>query len=106
MRRLLVAAAIAAAAGVGAIAVPSDSKSPPTVRVKWVLGTRASAAPGDFAEPKANCPSGYVATGGGVINGALDPTADGPTTNGKGWHASLFNPSSSPQAFDGNVIVV
>lgn len=59
-------------------------------RVRTVtLQQEVAAAPGTFAEFDLRCPRGYVPTGHGIGNGALDPVFTGPVPDG--FIAALSN---------------
>jgi hypothetical protein len=82
----------------------AESARKPGLRFTDRLGPDTPVAPLNFATATARCPRGYVATGGGAFNGAIEPVTDGPTTNGRGWEVSGFNPSDTT-VFDHNAVV-
>jgi hypothetical protein len=108
MRSALTSVAVVTAVVFGSLVVPSDAgkTKTPKVKVIQVTGKDVSVKPdGGPVHAQAFCPPGYVVTGGGVLNGALDFAYEATTIKGQGWVASYFNPSSS-SPFSGAVVAV
>lgn len=65
----------------------------------------------NFYNPVAHCPTGDVATGGGLqpsmTNGLTVPQSenDGPTADGKGWEAKIYWAASNPQPSMGVTVI-
>ena len=93
-----IAALVAAVPGQG-------SHTTPVLKVTDRLSPGKPVAPFSIGDVRVDCPRGYVATGGAVWEGANEPVLDGPTTNGRGWEASVFNHSDST-VYNSNVQVV
>lgn len=49
-------------------------------------------APFDFSRATVRCPRGYIVTGGSASPGATETTFEAPSSNGKAWVVSAFNP--------------
>jgi hypothetical protein len=108
MRRLLLVAATAAIVFVIGIAASTDARkpAPPVLQVTQVLGNDVNVPPlGGPVRARARCPKGFVVTGGGTLEGALEMAYATTTTTGQGWEASYFNPSDTT-TFSGSVEAV
>lgn len=111
VRKFAFPAAVAAVAAVIAGAGIADGASSPSsvhakaartaqLKVRTVLGRQVTVGPFDITpvgagEYHVSCPSGYLVTGIGVLNGANDVVYMVPSNNGKGADFSFSNPSES-----------
>jgi hypothetical protein len=106
MRRTIAVALAAGLALAGLVAWPGDAaKKRPQLKLLYGLGPEVSVPPGQAVENSAQCPKGYRVTGGGLLLGAIEGIADGPSADGGAWLASGGNPSTT-QAFSYRVTAV
>ena len=100
----IAAAALIVAAVVWTPVFAGQKSSKPKLQFTSVLGPDTPVPPNDFAVARAQCPRGYIATGGGLFLGAIIPITDGPTVDGRAWESDGFNPSGT-NVFDHSVLV-
>lgn len=108
MKRVAVAVAVVAAVfGTAAIAdgaKPKPKQKPVVLQVTDRLGDDVALAPFTSGKATVACPSGYLASGGGVYQGAVEIAYDGPTESGRGWEAAGIN-ASDVEPYGFSVIV-
>ena len=96
MRRTIAVALAAGLALAGLGAWPGDAaKKRPQLKLLYGLGPEVEVPPQQAVENSAECPRGYYVTGGGLLLGAIEGIADGPSANGRAWVASGGNPSTT-----------
>lgn len=107
MKKGLVAVAVVCAIfGTNALveAKPRPRQKPVVLQVTDRLGPETNLLPFQDGVASVSCPSGYLATGGGVYEGAIEIAYDGPTESGRGWEAAGIN-SSDISSYGFEVIV-
>src|SRR6266540_2964117 len=96
MRRTIAGALAAGLVLAGIVAWPGDAaKRKPQLKVIYGVGPEVSVSPERTAENSAECPKGNRVVGGGLLLGAIQPLADGPSADGRSWIALGGNPSST-----------
>lgn len=101
----LALACVAVAAPLGVADGKTQKQKPVVLQITARDGAEVLLGPFEDGVARAYCPSGYLATGGGALNGAIDLAYSVPTTSGRGWEAGGLNTSlENPYDFSVEVI--
>lgn len=93
MRRIIISIAILATVALAGAVVSADGAKTATLNLTAVDSPTVSIPPFDIGEATATCPSGYLPTGGGPLNGAIDLAYSTLSSDGRGWTAAGLNTS-------------